>query len=368
MKNRARVVSLMLSGMALVYGPVSQAATDVDASAVTLKTSCMENGVQVANCFEDLNSLNSWIWNTRNPTPSASSPLLVQIGPGVFIGNFTCNNQGFVTLSGSGMRNTVLSAASSPISTFHCDNMVFKDMTLKNTGNLFGVRNLGGSTFWSNIEIEGFGYAWFDSPSSCPGTGVHYWFNSRILAAKSAANSATAYFNGCDESWFFGSEITARGTVGSSTPLVAVGGEVHVYGSVIRAVPEAGAAMTKVTAVTATSGAEIHIHGTGIDTISDQDITVTALDASNGGVIHANQSSYVLKTGSGGEAVRIRNTGGRVMAPYQWENGAVPPAITSVTGADSAIISETADGHPHLVIYDSSCASGWYDSTARACQ
>jgi hypothetical protein len=143
---------------------------------------------------------------------------------------------------------------------------------------------------------------------------------------------------------------------------------VHVYGSVIRAIPDDGTNISNVTAVTATNSADIHVHGTGIDVISAQANDIVALKASNGGHIHANESSYVLQTGAGGTVTRISNDGGTIMAPYLWQNGPTPPSIVSVTGADTVVYTNTGDGHPHMAVYDSSCASNWFDINTNTCQ
>ena len=366
MKYKSLLFSSGLILSALFASAPAQAVVDNNAAQVLLRSSCTENGATIDNCFDDLNTLNTWIWNTRYPSPV--TPLNVEVGPGTFTGQFSCTGSGFVSIHGAGMGNTVIQNSSSPISTTQCVNLVFADMTLKNTGNLFGVRNAGGTTVWHNVEIIGLGYAWFDTPGGCSGApGTHYWFGSRITAETSAAGSTTAYFNACDHTWFYGSEITAKGSAGNlSTPLVAVGGEVHVYGSNIRALPESGAVMNKVTAVTATNTAEIHIHGTGIDVISDAANDIVALDASNGGTIHANESSYVMKTGSGTKT-RVLNNGGNIMAPYQWQVDATPPAINSVSGYDTVIYTSTGDGHPHFAVYDSSCPGDWYDINTSSC-
>ena len=365
MKTTIKIASALLF-CTTVISPISWAAIDSDASVVELKTSCLVNGNTLDNCFTDLNTLNSWIWSTRHPSPS--SPLKVAIAPGTYTGQFSCSGSGFVTLSGSGIQNTIIQNGMNPITTTQCVNMVFSDLTLKNTANLFGVHNIGGSTTWNNVEIIGLGYAWYDQPGgTCGARGSHYWFNSKITSAKTAAGSNTAYFNACDESWFFGSEIKSLGTSGSSTPVVAVGGEVHVYGSVIRALPETGAIMTNVTAVTANNTAEIHIHGTGIDVISPEANDITALKVSAGGSIHASETSYVLKTAAGSSVTRISNNGGTVIAPNMWQQGATPPAINSENGADTMVITNTSDGHPHFAIYDDACASGWYDSSINSC-
>lgn len=281
----------------------------------TANGGCTEGGVSLNNCFTTLLSMTQWIDGTRKP--AAATPLLVDIGPGKFIGTFSCqisNYPGYVTLRGAGMKNTTIENAQMPVNTSGCVQMRFSDMTLRNTGNLFGVRNLGGSTFWDNVEIDGYGYAWFDSPGgSCGIPGTHYWFNSKITS-RTAGASTTAYFNACDESWFFASEITSNGNVSGAqvTPIVAVGGEVHVYGSVIRALSGSGISASEMAAVKSDGAAHVHVHGTGIDVISTDANNINALSATNGGMIHANASSYNLSTGSGGTVTRIANSGGHV--------------------------------------------------------
>lgn len=352
------------------------AAIDNNAAIVKLRDpangGCTEAGVSLNNCFTSLSTLTQWVTGTRRP--GAATPLLVDIGPGKFVGSFSCstaNYAGYVTLRGAGMKNTTIENAQMPVSTSDCVKMHFSDMTLRNTGNLFGVRNLGGSTFWENIEIDGFGYAWFDTPGgSCGSThGTHYWFNSRITA-RTAGASTTAYFNACDESWFFGSEITSKGDVSGAqvTPLVAVGGEVHVYGSVIRALSDSGVATSEMSAVKSDGNAHVHIHGTGIDVISTDANNITAVSASNGGMIHANVSSYSLSTGSGGTVTRISNSGGHVHAPYVWEAHSTPPNIVSQDGADTAVVTSATGGTPRFVVYSAACSSKWFDVGSNACR
>ena len=364
-----RILSITIMLATSLLSMPSQAAIDADASVVKLRTSCQVAGNPLDNCFTDLNTLNAWIWQTRNPTPSSASPLRVDIGPGTFTGQFSCTSAGYVTLRGSGMGVTVIQNGSMPISTLHCDNMVFSHLTVKNTQTLFGVRNLGGSTFWDSVEIDGLGYAWFDSPGACNGgtPGSHHFFNSRIIAHTSGV-SDTAVFNACDATWLIGSEITSIGASGAQVmPIEAVGGEVHVYGGNIRTLTDGNVSTAFMVAAKSVGNTEIHIHGTGIDVISQGPNDITALTASDGGLIHANASAYVLKTASGGSVTRIANSGGTVWAPYVWQPSANPPAITSANGADTAVITGTADGHPHMVIYDVSCASSWFDSTTGTC-
>lgn len=371
--NMSKTFLVLSSSMFLITSLISfevRAAVDSDAAIINLRTSCTENGNTVDNCFTNLPEMNTWIWNSRMPAPDATSPLKINIGPGTFNGTFTCDsepwngkNYGSVTIQGSGIHNTILQNSSGPISTTRCHNLVFNDMTLKNYGTLFGVKNLGGSTVWNNIRIEGIGYAWFDSPNACNTKGSHYWFNSTIVAT-TASGSTKAYYTGCDESWFFGSELIAKSSSGISQPIQSNGGEVHVYGSVIRALPSDN---NSAVAVQALNGGEVHIHGTGIDVIGTGSNSLTALAASTGGSIHANETSYVMKTGEGGTKTRVSNSGGSIAAPYQWQTGATPPDVNTETGYDTVVITNTSDNHPHMVISDNTCASKWYDINSSAC-
>lgn len=340
----------------------------------TANGGCTETGASLNNCFTTLSALTQWINGTRKP--AAATPLLVDIGPGKFIGTFSCqisNYPGYVTLRGAGMKNTTIENAQNPVSTMGCVQMRFSNMTLRNTGNLFGVRNLGGSTFWDNVEIDGYGYAWFDNsaagPDNCGTPGTHYWFNRKITS-RTAGASTTAYFNACDESWFFASEITSKGNVSGAqvTPIVAVGGEVHVYGSVIRALSGAGITASEMAAVKSDGTAHVHVHGTGIDVISTDANNINALSATNGGMIHATASSYNLSTGSGGTVTRINNSGGHVHAPYAWQAHSTPPTIVSQDGADTAVVTSATGGTPRFVVYSTACASKWFDVGSNACR
>lgn len=367
---KSLLASAILFGAA-ISTPVAFAAIDAAAAVVKLRTSCVEGAATLDNCFTDLNALDAWIWGTRNPVPSAASPLIVEIGPGTFTGQFSCDNSGYVSLRGSGMRQTIIQSSASPISTRNCVNLSFSGMTLRNTGSAYGVNTMGGSTFWDYVEIDGIGYAWFDRLTACGvNRGTHYWFNSRITARTFNGALTVAYSDLCDTSWFFASEITATGA-GQILP-IRVTGEVHVYGSVIRALSNSGVIASSMTAVEATGPGQIHIHGTGIDVISPAANNIIALKATSGAMIHANQAAYNLSTGTGGTVTRIvkdTNTATHVYAPYLWEEHPNPPGVASITGADMAMVtSATSDGHPHLVVQDGACISKWYDAVDRVCR
>jgi hypothetical protein len=70
-------------------------------------------------------------------------------------------------------------------------------------------------------------------------------------------------------------------------------------------------------------------------------------------MIHANGAAYNLHTGTGGTVTRIvkdTNSATHVHAPYVWEEHPNPPNILSANGADTAVTTSTADGHPHQLV------------------
>lgn len=347
---------------------LAQAAVDPGASVVQLRQSCQVNGSTLDNCFTDLTTLNSWIWNTRNPSPSATNPLLVKIGPGTFDGQFTCTNAGDVSLKGSGVNVSIISNGMEPINTQNCTNMAYSNLTVKNTENLFGVREDGGTSVWNNAEIDGLGYAWFDGTGDTCNVkqGSHYFYSSRVVA-NTIGNNATAWYDDCDKSWFFGSQIQAIGGSGAQVRVIeANGGEVHVYGGNIEALTQGDVSPASMVAVTSDNSGIVHLHGTGIDVISQGNNNITALSAGTGGLIHAVADGYFMNT-NGGTMTRVNNNGGIIMAPYHWPASSTPPAVISASGSDTAVVTKTSDGHPHPLVYDATCSSHWFDTVARAC-
>jgi hypothetical protein len=365
-----RIFPAVVLIVSFIFSPSAFAVIDNNAPIVKLRDpaigGCVEAGVTLNNCFSDIGSLNSWTWGTRKPT--STSPLVVEIGPGIF-GQFYCgdavsNIAGFISFRGAGMDKTTLAS----VSIFgQCANAAFDHMTVGGTGVNYAVTvvNGGTNTTWTNVKLTG-PTLWQEYCVGGSG-GKHYWFGSQLVATLGGS-----YQVACDQSWFFGSEITSKGplTFGDVIPLKVSGSELHVYGSVIRALGNGSGApsdLYTVTAVSATGG-QAHIHGTGIDVIAvnGAPAAVTALAASNGAMIHANVSSYNLSTGAGGTITRISNNGGHVHAPYLWEEHQTPPDIASVTGSDMAVVTDGTQ--PHLLIYSSNCASKWFDTSTNACR
>jgi len=354
---------------------------DAGANNVQLRETCTVGGGALDNCFENMASLVSWMTTVRAPAPSAAAPLTVAMGVGSFGPlTLTCDAAsgftGHVTFSGVGRDKTEITGVGTlvtfPLVVKNCNNLHFTNLRVNSPNYGYIEWKGGGSSIWENVDVVGHSRAWVEKACGAS-RGKHYWFNSRIFSSWFGINQT--YVASCDESWFYGSEIVTN----AYGPLIQAGssGIVHVYGSNLRADDSIGNATASVIVAKASSGGVIHIHGTGIDAFGGAGQTVTVLQATSGGKIHANSSAYNLSTGNGGTIVRVDDNGGTgtVLAPYLWETNAEAPFtdIAGVTfesehGYDTAVVTNTSDGHPHMVIYDSTCASKWFDTAANACR
>ncbi|GAB4515188.1 MAG: hypothetical protein Tsb0026_20750 [Sulfuricaulis sp.] len=370
-----------LLGGALLSGAAQATAYNVDpnASTVKLRTSCIEGSapsVTLNNCFDDTQDLIDWISYERLPGPA--NPLVVEIGPGTFsafalncvTGNGTTNSPlvtvfpGYVSFRGMGVKQTIFQTdfpnSQMSLAFKGCNNMSFSDFAFNGFGYAYIAWDRGGSSTWNNVEVNGRFYAWREE--SCAATpGSHYWFSSRLISTIADSGGQTAYLAKCDNSWFFGSEITLAGGSGS---VINTNREVHVYGSVIRALTTFNA-----TAAYAYGSGEIHLHGTGIDMLSTAASNFVALHAQNTARIHADSSAYNLSTGAGGSITRILDqttSGHGVHAPYLWHGHDTPPSIITENGADVAVVNDPTG--PRFVIYNSACSSKWYDVGNNACR
>ncbi len=380
--------ALILSASFIAIPTTAHAVIDSNASIVYLRKSCTEGGVAVNNCFTTTSDLQNWI-PTRSPQPGPSSPLLVEIGPGQFDG-FLCSNLSNVSLRGSGRDKTVLGSTtiSSQIglTADNCSDLSVQDLEMASPFIAVYWEGTGSST-WTNVDVEGGDYGW--SETGCTSQqSVHRWFSSTIHASYK-----TAYAVQCSQNWFYGSEIIAAGPGGIENGLRAITAhsttypsEVHVYGSVIRVIPDPGTTFptpgslggdgTGLVAVVAGQNSQIHIHGTGIDVMGNNvSNDIAALIATNGGLIHATQTAFMLNTPAPGQVYRIKNEGGTIMAPYLWENEVLGMPLVSEDGADMTVENQCvgttcSTTQPHLLVYSSSCTTNgpWFDIGAGKCR
>lgn len=329
------------------------------------------------NCATTVPEVQTWINTYKHP--SATAPLLVQIGPGTFNGSFTCNGWSRVSFKGAGPNQTKIAGVSSAGAAFtgsNCFDLNVQDITFTMaTGEaiLSAISwNRGGSSTWNNVSTEAVAtYAWTESacPSDPAQAPVHRWFSSHLQG------TTKAYEVQCSKNWFFGSQVqTIAGGADVSVFYIHTGvnstnmPEVNMYGGNISMILPAGSMFNSVTAVEAVNNAMVHIHGTGIDIIgNEKPNVVTGLEALDGAMIHANGAAYNLSTGAGGQIWRISNSAGDLRAPYVWEPSLTPPNVYTENGADTVVVTGTANGHPHSLVSDNSCAARWYDNTTNAC-
>lgn len=371
--------------MALANVSQAVAAIDSTTSLVQLRDpangGCTEGGVALNNCFTSMAALQTYIYTGRT---NSTAPLLIEIGPGAFTSangwsGFECSgsNGGNLTFRGAGAGKTVLTGNPFGVKN-DCPQAIWTFENLSVNGALYSVVWYGGgNTTWTNVV---FGGGWYDQLNGnfdpCPPgqQGTHRFFSSRIIGKP---NSGHAYFSACGDGWFWGSEIIQRTKENSNTSairLIGAGNRLHLYGSNIRVEAASTAepsSTTQQAAITVSDDAEVHAHGVGIDLIGKDGWTLTALDASSGGMIHADASAYFVEPSTNVTFKRIANNGGHVHAPYSWHHMPTQTFI-SVTGADTTTVtSGTGDGQPHLVIYSTTCpdgAPGWYDATDKICR
>jgi len=363
-----------------------------DATVIQLRKDCET----LDDCFTTMSEMLVWTWNTRNP--SSSSPLLINVGPGVF-GGFSCNNGGYITLRGSGRDVTIISD-SVAIKAVNCTEINFHDFTATNTAAPAAITwDGGGNSNWNNINVDAKNYGWLEAQNLCASErGQHYWFDSRIKVSRKGGfpTYSVGYVALCDESWFIGSEVSAIADVhpAPSSRVLAVeaigNGIIHVYGSVLRVTADNGATVQPagfsasgshqgMMAAFSGDGAEIHIHGTGIDVLSNEANSIAALIA-NDGRIHANETGYNVTTTGSGTISRIikGSTSTDVSAPFQWKTQSSPPTIISLSGFDTFIETDcNSDGNcdgggtdTHIMIYNENCntSGAWFNSTLGVCR
>lgn len=383
----------LLMGLMIIAPLTSYAAFDADAATVHLRFSCSEGGKVIDNCYEATQAKALFTWITDVRKPKAVSPLTVKIGEGQFLFDqityaarqdkmneivLYCDGpsgfEGYITFQGAGRSATTIGYNGGyTLNVDACEGLTFKDLKLSGYGNSGGLVRWtgGGSSVWENVDTDSQFSTWSSRAGTCGAVrGKHYWFASRI-SNHHVFNHAVGYQEECDESWFFGTEIqntATSGGTGNAVFSIKSAGEVHVYGGVIRSNATGQLNLDDaLKAVEVSGGGNIHIHGTGIDVISTTANDIIVFDVGAGGVVHAMESAYNLSTAEG-TRTRIKNNGGTANASYLWQSGAEAPDIVSVTGADTAMITNTSDGHPHQVVYDSSCSSSWYDTTINACR
>lgn len=370
--------------------PAPDPSPDPLATVVYLRTSCIINLVDgagegtIENCFENMNLLKNWIYARANP-----QKLLVDIGPGTFL-PFICSKVpgGEISFRGAGAGKTIINT----IRNYGCTNAqwTFSDLTVKGTVNQNAIEWLAaGNSSWSNVVLEADGgTSWYDAggsksdgtsdrPCAVNEEGTHRFHSVRFItraATNQAQGGSVGFLNRCGDNWLWGSEIVftpAPGGTGSAIVSEGPASRTHLYGSNVRAEAHPTASSGGVTALYIRDGAEIHSHGVGIDVVANPGMMATAIDRALGGEVHAFESSYFMPAQAGVTIRRIVDDGslGHIHAPFHWAQHTEAPKVTSITGADTAVVINKTDGHPHMLIYDTKCTtSPWFDMRTNACR
>lgn len=366
---------------------------------------------QTSCCLTSMTTLNSWLWGQRKP--SATKPVLVDVGPGEF-GAFDCPAatggnpaNGYVTVRGSGRETTTIrratfSAGQGAVTLKSCQRMTFQDLTVSGAG--VAVSWLGtGSTQWFNVGIEAqsaygfFAYGWYDEQTTAPTPRpVHYWFSTKVRTTGAVFANA-GFLARASEHWFYGGEVEANlssvasgATITLSAPVWLDGlGDFRAFGSALRSRTDIFCGDVTAVGVQVSGGGHFHMHGGIINATATpdsgscaQNMNATGLLFQGNDHVHTPGTAFIVRKNANGVARRLQHVGtGTVESPYQWPPSATPPAIESLNGADIFVETDCADApanvasncngggsETHLMVYSSSCPSKWFDATQGECR
>lgn len=415
-KKLTLTMSLMLSGFTLNAYAINNAPPD--ASTVTLRISCESGGTEIPNCFNSMAEVDNWLRTVRLTGPS--KPTLVDIGPGAFVG-WNCGSSD-VTLRGAGRDRTVFVPSSTTAFAAlrinpGCTNLDVQDMTFDGRGSdgAYGIlaSNPEAVTTWTNVEVVSNAYGWNEATTTnaCTNRGKHMWFSSRIRTEGGASlfqGVSRAYIATCAQSWFWGSEVTAKpdSTHFNAFAIHAQNAEIHLYGSNARLLINQNTSAQSFAGSDGSSGhylmaalnnSAIHIHGTGLDVEHAGTGISDMLYADSTSHYHANESGFNIHVSGAGKVRRIAGAAQRIEAPYIWKQGTQPPlsmhlngtstyfgvqTLISVSGADSYIETDCpvngncslGGNFPHQMIYQEECSDTtenggpWFDMTTKSCR
>ena len=388
---------LTVTSLTVYYG-AANAVSDI--TNISLQPICE---VENDTCYDknEISNMLDWIWVTRQP--SASSPLIVDISPGVYSipDQMFCEDKGNVTFRGSGSSNTIITGGktngSDPavMDINNCNALSFQHLTIRSNtrnasnGSLVAVKWYGaGSSEWSNVVLEGTTHGWY--AKACTGSN-HNWHSSVINVTTNASTYyAVAYFGNCGETNIFGSELSAINKLGTPQGMRALNigdeaGIINIIGSSLKVYSN-----TTVRSWALGDLSAVHIGGTDskiylsgglisviADTNEDQDVGALYAGVQGwqaGGYIKASNVNYDMRPGGSGLIKRISivsvppEPDGVIEAPHQWPNSDIPPNIQSINGADTFI--DTSGTVPTMFIYHQGCsgAGGSWVSISGTCR
>lgn len=421
--KRLRLLHVMIPALLLI-GPVqsAEAAPGPNETIALVRKDC---GSPVpSNCYTALTPALSWAFAQS----TSAKKILVDLGPGSWAEDYTCSNDGHVTLRGAGRDSTLLLGGGSDghvVFVDNCEKVEFVDLTIK--GPNMGVHWVdGGSSTWTDVDIISTGTgtqlvgAWVDDycrpVTLAPAT--HYFFGSRITTTftNTSTFAVTAFWAGCSDNWFFGGEITMNSqnawfSAEDATLLVSRNSTFRAYGSLIKA--HAGGATIRgdLVAIMVTDDAipspggllfadhpgEFHMHGGVVNVMIDSTTAPPNPNAyaaatgiatyGHGTTAHTLETAFILQTPSVIPTWRVyEGEQSHAQAPMLWQAGTMPPMAS---GENNKIISEdgqdlfvetdcnfdgdcTGGTEAHLMVYnDALCtdpANPWLDTVTGRCR
>lgn len=408
MKTRTRSSKIAMAATlaVLVGAPSAHADTPGEdgVEVIYLLKDCTGAGKSLGtDCYQTVADLQDAIWGTSGINPTASAPLVVDIGVGDFTGELSCSNGGHVSFRGVGRDHSRIIRPGPPTFSVHatlevidCDDLEFQDLALINTVQAFGSFPTavswagGGSSTWTDVHLEGDYAGWFDfTANGCGANPVHYFFGSLIVSG-----GHYGYVAGCGEHWVYGSEIRMRAKDNNmqQAPFrrgVAVGeeGDFRIFGSTIRAHPDASYTGNHDfigVQVGVGGGGIFHMHGGIISVKAPPGRIAAGIDGqASDALAHTIGTAFALNASGGGSAIRVSGIG-KLQSPHVWESGTAPPpgspaggstSVISQTGKDMYVETDCDDtdcdgkSDPHLMIYHAGCTpEPWFDVVRGECR
>jgi hypothetical protein len=401
---RSKTILTFLLPFALTVPLPSFATVDDNAEVILVRKDCSA----LDNCFETIAEALSWTWGTRHP--SATNPLLWDVGPGIWNEPWSCQNNGYVTVRGAGREQTIIQFDSlvGAVSGINCEQLEFIDIGFRGSNFTVYWRGTGSST-WTNVDIiatEGGteSIAWADE--YCPQAGqeeraVHYFFGSRIVLqdVTKGGYPAVAWYGHCSEAWFYGGELVIDWSENATAlpELVDLGenARFQAFGTALRGVVSdtatAGGVMIGVTmaGVAGKPTSMFHMHGGIISLLTNpsQSVAVVGLYVSGNALAHTPGTAFNLRAGSGSLTYRaLTSGGGKVDSPFMWQAATTPPAasteanvLISENGEDMFVETDCAangdcdsgGNQAHLMIYNpAECGTTepWFNVVTGRCR
>lgn len=400
MRWKSTLAFLLFASSSLSFPAL--ATVDDDAEIILVRKDCGT----LDNCFETIADALSWTWGTREP--SASSPLLWDVGPGTWNEQWSCENNGYVTVRGAGREQTIIEANTiGAVSVDDCEQLEFIDIGIHgNTVTVFWEDD--GSSTWTNVDIVGTdggseSLVWADD--FCDGSfqAQHYFFGSRIILrdVDGTGYSPAAWYGNCSDTWFYGGEILAEWNENKTGGVVyllnlSTNTRFQAFGTALRGVvtdtPTSTSGILTAVSISGTSGVPtsmFHMHGGIISLLTNpsHSVSVAGLSVGSYAVAHTPGTAFNLRPGSSSLAYRTSTSGsGAVDSPFLWQSGSTPPVaggetnVLASTNGEDMFVETDCDGdgdcdgagnQAHLMVYNpDECGSSepWFDTVTGRCR